>query len=111
LQYDLRTIDKLHSSPLKHTFQVLSTILLQDSQEAQEREAKRAKDVKAKDANTAKKAKDLKTAKRRRTIKSILDGTQLGVSGIRGQRTPNHAYKTQNIGNLFRNPIHRNNAF
>ena len=46
-QFDDTVIKKIHSNPLKRSFQVLGDILLQDSQESYERESRKAKQDKA----------------------------------------------------------------
>jgi hypothetical protein len=46
-QFDDTVIEKVYSNPLKRSFQVLSDILLQDSQESYERESRKAKQDKA----------------------------------------------------------------
>jgi hypothetical protein len=82
-QHDRETAEKLHSNPLGHSFHILRTVLLQQSEEARAREAKRRKEV----TNAAKPAKSAKEPKPAKEPKDLY-GNQLGLSGTSGPSAP-----------------------
>ena len=85
-RFDDTVRKKIHSNPLKRSFQVLSDILLQDSQESYERESRKAKQDKATKQNKPATAKNLTTAKPS-TSQPIPYETQAGISDHRGPST------------------------
>jgi hypothetical protein len=86
-QDDDETREKIYKNPLRDSFQLLRTIVVQQSKEAQARESKRRKEVnrmKVKAATEAELAKEAKPAKKPRD----LYGNQLGLSGTSGPSAP-----------------------
>jgi hypothetical protein len=86
-RYDEETRERIYKNPLRDSFQVLRTIVVQQSKEAQARESKRRKEVnrmKVKAAKEAELAKEAKPAKKPRD----LYGNQLGLSRTSAPSAP-----------------------